>query len=165
MNLVPLGIGAAGLLLLLSARKSRGAIPPPPELHELTITSSGLPNNPPPELYPALARLAHVIEVMRAELGTVQILSAYRSPEVNEKVGGVPTSLHLEGRALDFRLGNPTATRELWNLWVSDPARVRGFLQEAILYEGISPRIHMGLATPGESPQIYFGHKDSLGKG
>lgn len=47
-------------------------------------------------------------------LGTIEVISGYRSPETNEALrkrgGGVAShSLHLEGRALDLRLeGVPT---------------------------------------------------------
>lgn len=50
-------------------------------------------------------RLAAVFEVIRAGCGgkPIAVLSAYRSPAHNRKVGGAKNSQHLHGRALDLR--------------------------------------------------------------
>ena len=49
--------------------------------------------------------LAELFEMIRWTCGDrpLQVLSAYRTPEHNRRVGGVPKSQHLEGRALDLR--------------------------------------------------------------
>lgn len=50
-------------------------------------------------------RLAVVFEAIRAACGhlPITILSAYRSPAHNKKVGGARNSQHMQGRALDLR--------------------------------------------------------------
>ena len=49
--------------------------------------------------------LARLFEAIRAICGDqpIQILSAYRTPAHNRKIGGAPLSQHVEGRALDLR--------------------------------------------------------------
>lgn len=72
-------------------------------LHELTRTSTGLPNRPPPSVIDSLRRLAvHVLQPLRNDLGRLRITSGYRSPAVNAAVGGRSTSDHLRGEAADL---------------------------------------------------------------
>ena len=73
-------------------------------LGEATTTSTGLPNVPD---LSALNRLSHTfaqLERVRTLLSNrpVHVHSAYRSPDVNRAVGGVPTSQHTRGEAVDF---------------------------------------------------------------
>jgi uncharacterized protein YcbK (DUF882 family) len=52
-----------------------------------------------------LSELALLFEEVRALLGgqPLTILSAYRTPSHNRKIGGAPNSWHMHGRALDIR--------------------------------------------------------------
>jgi len=143
----PAALAIAGLLFLLGKRERPPAVPP--ELAQLALTSTGLPNDPPPETWPNLRRVLAALEGIRARWGRVELLSAYRSPAVNAAVGGVADSLHLEGRAVDFRLATPALTRQCFESWVSNPAQVAGAIQETILYDTARPRIHLGLCLPG----------------
>ena len=43
-----------------------------------------------------------LLEPIRAEYGAFHIDSAFRGPELNAKVGGVPTSQHCQGQAADI---------------------------------------------------------------
>lgn len=83
-------------------------------LHEMTRTSTGLPNNPPPEVLERLQITADGMEEVRGLLLNykIQVHSGYRSPEVNKAVGGSKNSDHLRGDACDFtceRYGSPLA--------------------------------------------------------
>jgi len=51
-------------------------------------------------------KLAEALEVLRAELGDsqIQIISGYRTPEYNLKVGGAAKSQHMQARAADIRV-------------------------------------------------------------
>lgn len=51
-----------------------------------------------------LCALVSFLDEVRAEFGEpIVVNSGYRSDVVNQKVGGVRTSLHLQGRAADIR--------------------------------------------------------------
>lgn len=52
-----------------------------------------------------LVPLFEAAEALRAALGggPLEVMSCYRTPSHNRKVGGAPESLHLQGRAVDLR--------------------------------------------------------------
>jgi len=72
-------------------------------------------SNSHPEVYnipshEAIANLKRVcvwLEVLRARAGgPIRINSGYRSPQLNKKIGGVPTSNHMTGCAVDIRVAD-----------------------------------------------------------
>jgi len=71
---------------------------------ELTVTNTGLPNVPNEEQKTNLTLLVdNVLGPLRELLGQpITVDSAFRSPEVNKKVGGAKTSQHLSGQAADI---------------------------------------------------------------
>lgn len=77
-------------------------------LQELTVSEiaarHGLDNTPPPQVIENLKRLAQALQAVRKALGdkTIIVTSGYRSPEVNEKVGGSKNSDHIRGLAADI---------------------------------------------------------------
>lgn len=83
-------------------------------LEEMSITEvRGVDNAPPPGVLPNLTKVCQTLEQVRTLLGGLPILvnSGYRCPEVNERVGGVPDSAHIQGYAADFicpAFGDPT---------------------------------------------------------
>ncbi|KKI20456.1 D-Ala-D-Ala carboxypeptidase family metallohydrolase [Sphingomonas sp. Ag1] len=78
-------------------------------LSEMTVTSTGLNNQPTPAHLANLKVAAAGMEKVRAALGKpILVNSAYRSAAVNRKVGGVPTSAHCQGYAVDFRVKGMT---------------------------------------------------------
>jgi hypothetical protein len=82
-------------------------------LAELTVTSSGLPNQPNATQLANLTIAAKGMERVRSALGKpVRVNSGFRSAAVNRAVGGVSTSAHALGYAVDFicpAFGNPLA--------------------------------------------------------
>ena len=73
-------------------------------LAELTKTNTGLPNALPEHLYSNLQSLVdNVLQPARDALGAIQVTSAYRSPEVNVKIGGSKTSQHCLAQAADLK--------------------------------------------------------------
>ena len=78
---------------------------------ELTKTSVKLENVPNEEQVENLKRLCRWLEKLRKRWNDlygegddpIVINSGFRSPEVNKAVGGVPTSNHLTGCAVDIR--------------------------------------------------------------
>lgn len=72
-------------------------------LSELTVTNTGLPNDPSPEIREALRETAQFMEGVRDFLGhPIHVNSGYRSPAVNRAIGGSKTSAHMLGYAVDF---------------------------------------------------------------
>ena len=77
-------------------------------LDELIFSSTavrlGIDNAPPPEVVTNLTTLANGLELVRALLGNqpMHIDSGYRSAALNQQVGGVPSSAHVQGYAADF---------------------------------------------------------------
>lgn len=73
-------------------------------IHSDTAQARGLNNTPNPLQVQSLFKVAALLEQIRNLLGGVPITvnSGYRSPAVNAAVGGVPTSDHQQGCAVDF---------------------------------------------------------------
>lgn len=63
-------------------------------------------------------KLAEVFEEIRHLCGDkpIVVLSAYRTPEWNRKVGGAPASQHMQGRALDLRPPEGLTVRQFYQL-------------------------------------------------
>jgi zinc D-Ala-D-Ala carboxypeptidase len=84
-------------------------------LSEMTVSQEaarrGLDNNPPPEILENLKRTAGDLDSVREAIGcAIHVSSGYRSPQVNQAVGGAKHSAHLTGLAVDFiapKFGTP----------------------------------------------------------
>jgi zinc D-Ala-D-Ala carboxypeptidase len=80
-------------------------------LDEMTVTQHRqFDNTPPPEVIANLTRLAELLEQVKTLLGgkPIMVNSAYRSPAINQSVGGAKTSQHLLGCAADIRVPGMT---------------------------------------------------------
>ena len=77
-------------------------------LGEMTASShKEVYNIPSHEAIANMKRVCEWLEVLRERAGTPIIInSGYRSPQLNKKIGGVPTSNHLTGCAADIRVEN-----------------------------------------------------------
>ena len=72
-------------------------------LEELTVTDTGLPNIPSEVQTEKLLYLAtYILQPIRQKFGPVVVHSGFRSDAVNASIGGVKTSQHLLGEAVDF---------------------------------------------------------------
>lgn len=73
-------------------------------LAELCVTNVRIDNTPRPRQVEALRSLAiDILQPLRDAVGVpVNVTSAYRSPAVNEAVGGAKTSQHVLGEAADI---------------------------------------------------------------
>ena len=125
-----------------------------------TAIRNGVDNTPPDELLPNVQRMARFMEEVRYVLGgrPIHISSWYRSPEVNEKVGGSSkTSAHQRGLACDFVC--PT---------LGDPLRVaREIAQSNLDFDQVIHEfgrwIHVGLAE-GNRHQLLTAYRGADGK-
>lgn len=103
-------------------------------LEEFTISSKalsmGVKNTPTPPHLENLKRLAERMEAVRALFNRpIEITSAYRNPQVNAAVGGVPTSAHALGHAADFHVDGMT------DLEASKRIRDSGLKFDQLIYE------------------------------
>lgn len=75
-------------------------------LSELLVSEAaarrGLPNDPPDNFIERLRQVADFLELIRRRFGALHVNSGYRSPAVNEAIGGSPTSAHVQGWAADI---------------------------------------------------------------
>lgn len=63
------------------------------------------------------ALVDNVLDPLRAAWGRpLTVTSGYRCAELNNAVGGVPTSMHLTGHAADITAGSPVDNRRLYQL-------------------------------------------------
>jgi uncharacterized protein YcbK (DUF882 family) len=69
----------------------------------------------PQEVFENIVKLANQLQFLRNHLkNPIKINSAYRSPEHNARVGGVPNSQHVKGKAADIVVKG-MSTVELYN--------------------------------------------------
>ena len=91
------------------------------KLVELTRSNTAqrlkLDNTPPPDVERRLLYTAEMLERIRSTLGVpIIVTSGYRGPVLNRAVGGVSSSDHMTGEAVDFiapRFGMPFAVAAL----------------------------------------------------
>lgn len=117
--------------------------------HSDKAIAQGLNNEPPLEVIPNLVAAAKMIERIRSELGNVaiRINSAYRSVQVNARVGGVTTSDHVKGHAVDMvapAYGSP------YRIALRLSPRVDALQIGQLIFEcsGASRWIHVSTRTP-----------------
>lgn len=84
-----------------------------------TATRLSLNNLPPENLIPGMKKLANLLDEIWDKYGSFNILSGYRSPEVNSAVGGAKGSKHMSGTAIDLVPQNTSIT-EYWTNLISD---------------------------------------------
>ena len=121
---------------------------------ELIKTDTGLNNTPNDmNVLSNLCRLAAFLQTIRNELHLPIIVnSAYRSPEVNAKVGGVSSSYHVKGLAADIRVSDMDKLLTILHSHLMD------IDQLGIYYSNTKQEwFHVGLAEEGKLPrtQIY----------
>lgn len=84
----------------------------------------------------------NVIGLYAQMLGTsIQVTSGYRCEELNKVVGGVKTSLHMQGRAVDFVVSDNKFKHELYVSLMSPEAHERLRICELIEHKTY---IHIG---------------------
>ncbi len=93
-------------------------------LEEMVATShKGLQDTPTLDVIQNLQRLCVlVLQPLRDAIGRpVYINSGYRSERLNARVGGVPNSRHLQGRAADIHCDNLDYAKVLFDILKQNP--------------------------------------------
>ena len=121
---------------------------------ELTKTDTG-PNNIPNDMnvLSNICRLAAFLQTIRNELHLPIIVnSAYRSPEVNAKVGGVSSSYHVKGLAADIKCADMDKLLTILHSHLME-------IDQLGIYYNSTTQLwyHVGLPEEGKAPrtQIY----------
>ena len=121
---------------------------------ELVKTDTGLDNMPDDmNVLSNICRLASFLQTIRNELHLPIIVnSAYRSPEVNEKVGGVSSSYHVKGLAADIKCSDMDKLLTILHSHLMD-------IDQLGIYYNSTTQLwfHVGLPEEGKAPrtQIY----------
>ena len=83
-----------------------------------TAKSNGMSNNPPFQIEQNLEALVeNVLDPLREKYGkSIKVNSGYRSPELNQAVGGAAASQHIKGEAADITGGGKEENKKLFEL-------------------------------------------------
>ena len=86
--------------------------------YSITAQHLGIDNTPSKEAMKNLERLvSRVLDPLREHWGLpIRVTSGYRCPELNDEVGGVEDSYHMEGCAVDISATDPARNVELMSL-------------------------------------------------
>ena len=131
-------------------------------LSELTRSSTalkeGIANDPNEAQIKDLKRLMDYLDKVREAFGkAIIVTSGFRSPRLNEHIGGSKTSQHMKGQAADIRPHDIKELRQLFDLI----RKVGGFDQ--LIYEepaGRTPWIHVSIAPTNRPPRGDVKHWD-----
>lgn len=108
-----------------------------------------LDNTPPPEAIYYLRRLAERLETVRDLIGgPIRITSGYRSPKLNWRVGGSPSSDHVKGLAADFRAPPRMAPRHAF-IALRQHHATGALDYDQLIYYPRTGHIHIGIGEPG----------------
>ena len=114
-----------------------------------TAARKGIDNTPTDEIVTNLKRLAERLEMVRDVFNVpIIITSGYRSPQLNEAVGGVPASAHITGCAADFIIPTVGSPLHIATRITKYPDIV--FDQLINEYDSW---VHMGIEAEGEEPR------------
>jgi hypothetical protein len=136
-------------------------------LSELTFsqwaTRHGVDNTPDAAQLNNLKRLAHTLEGVRTALMGMPLIvsSGFRNEQVNDAIGGVDTSAHVDGLAVDFVAPDYGTPADIMQRLIGSPqgqaalcaptGRVRAPLFDQLILEG--RWVHLGLAPEGKRPR------------
>lgn len=121
-------------------------------LAELTVSQAadraGLRNVPVGTALDNLARLAHFLEQVRGLLfhSPILVSSGFRSPAVNNLIGGAHLSAHTKGLAADFiapKYGRPKA--------IAEAIRDSALPFDQVIFEGTW--VHVAIPEAGKTPR------------
>ena len=125
---------------------------------ELTRSSvarqEGIDNTPPPDAEMRLNRLIdRLLDPLRERWGgPITVTSGFRSPRLNDAVGGVPSSQHVKGEAADITVGSPEDNRKLFEL-----IRTSGLAFDQLIDERSYAWIHVSYSAENRCQILHLG--------
>lgn len=123
--------------------------------YSYTAEQKGIDNSPSKEIEEHLKELISFLNPIREKWGSgIQVNSGYRCPELNKAVGGVATSAHMEGWAVDIYPVNNKF--EEFKQFIIDYLKDKNFDQVIIERNGCSQWIHLGLWSKGRQRKQIF---------
>ena len=125
--------------------------------HSDTAVSLGIDNTIPAECVAKIQHLVHcVLDPLREHWGLpIRVTSGYRCPELNDEVGGVEDSYHMEGCAADITAIDPERNVELMSLIRA--MHLTGKLALTECYLGPKARyIHVAYSPANIDPQPFI---------
>lgn len=122
-------------------------------LEELCATKTGLTNIPTWQAVENLKALVNnVLDPLRESWGKpIIVTSGFRCKAVNDKVGGVATSQHTKGEAVDIDIGTQEQNKELF-----DFIRKSGITFDQLLLENHGDWIHISYNINKNRQQILY---------
>lgn len=120
-----------------------------------TAEREHIDNTPSEEIKKRLQILIEFLNPLREAWGSgIRINSGYRCPELNKAVGGVDTSAHMEGWAVDIYPVNNKF--EEFKQFIIDYLKDKNFDQVIIERNDCSQWIHLGLWSKGRQRKQIF---------
>lgn len=117
-----------------------------------TALRRGISNEPNAEhLANMIALCKHIMQPIRDGLGAVIITSGYRSPALNEAIGGSTTSQHSLGQAADFGVVGMTPKQVCQ--WIID----QKLPFDQLIYEGTWVHVSYGPRNRRQVLTAHFG--------
>ena len=109
--------------------------------HSTTASRLKIDNSVPDDLMPNIQLTAIKLELVRKALGRpIIITSGYRCPKLNARVGGVSTSAHTKGLAVDFHCSYGTP-KQICQRLIDAGVQFDKLIQEHNQW------VHMGFST------------------
>lgn len=128
-------------------------------LDEMTVSQTAsrndIDNTPPAAIVETLTKTAKRMDHVRRLLGRpINVLSGYRSPEVNAAVGGSRTSSHMTGEAVDFICPNFGTPEQVFNKIKESGVDFDQLIVEfgRWVHIGFGPRMRRELLIAGRGP-------------
>lgn len=116
-------------------------------IRSTTATLQGVDNQPSEEIRKELEMTARKLNfiaiIVHIKGATMKVTSGYRCPRLNELVGGVKTSLHMKGRAVDFMVSDDKVKHELFKSLKCEEVRKTLGVCEVIEYTNF---MHVGFS-------------------